>query len=126
LRSIRLHLTLTGRPAASAFAVLADSAFGERKAETTLDPIRHQIHFRTEDQVAVLEGSWSCVDDGPDTAVTFAARLDMGDPSCPDPHEPVAVRTLVEDTVIRLTGLFPGQMRIDDVVIQAHQPVPAA
>ncbi len=126
MRSIRLHLTLAGRDAAATYPTLAGSVLGGRTVEHTLDPVRHQIHFRSGDQATVVEGSWSCVDDGPDTAVTFAARLDMGDPACPDPVEPVAVRTLVDDTVALVAGLFPGRVRVDDVVIQAHQPVSAS
>jgi ribosome-associated toxin RatA of RatAB toxin-antitoxin module len=91
--------------------------------EDTFDPSRNQIHFRQlEGDIALFDGSWSCVDDGADTVVTFAARLDMGIPSLADALEPIAVRTLIDNTVAIVSGLFEGNARVDDVVIQADEP----
>jgi ribosome-associated toxin RatA of RatAB toxin-antitoxin module len=91
--------------------------------EDTFDADRHQIHFRQlEGDVAVFDGSWSCVDDGADTVVTFAARLDMGIPSLADALEPIAVRTVIDNTIAIVSGLFGDDVRVDDVVTEALQP----
>ena len=60
-------------------------------AEDTFDVAIHHIGFRLlEGDIAVFDGSWTCADVGDDTAVTFAARLDLGIPSLADALEPIA------------------------------------
>jgi len=84
--------------------------------EDIFDAEQHQIHFRQlEGDVAVFDGSWTCADVDGDTLVTFAARLDMGIPSLADALEPIAVRTLVDNTVSIVSGLFGGTVRVDSV-----------
>jgi len=93
--------------------------------QDTFSAATHQIEFRQlEGDVAVFDGSWTCVGVGADTAVTFAARLDMGIPSLADALEPIAARTLVDNTVAIVNGLFGDTARVDDIAV--HTPgVPA-
>jgi hypothetical protein len=122
MRAIRVHSIVAGRPARATYRILAGSSASE--GQTTLDPDHRQIHFWGGDAaVGLLQGSWSCVDNGRNTAITFAARLDLGDPSGDDPRETLAVDRLVDNAVARLVRLFPGLVRVDDVVIQVHRPV---
>ena len=66
-----------------------------------------RIDFRQiEGDVAVFDGSWTCTDTADGTRITFAARLDMGIPSLADALEPIAVRTLVDNTVAIVSGLL--------------------
>ena len=53
--------------------------------------------------------------------ISFTARLDMGIPSLADALEPIAARTLVENTVAILGGLL-GQTQLVDTVIAAVEP----
>lgn len=141
MRSIRLHLTIQGHTSTSVYATLADLGrdldcrVGADHFVVSGSPDTGAIegwesNFRCgvlrwfkEDSfdpgdIAVFEGSWSCVDDGGDTAVTFAARLDVG-----VPHPAVesrAVRAFLDDALVILSCLFDGNVRVDDVVIQAH------
>jgi hypothetical protein len=155
VRSIRLHLTVTGQPATATYSTLANlgrlpglgpaigsvSGVGSSKTTTVsrwaVDLQRGPASVVAPECAAadgdtgtdtgtdsgrVFNGSWSCVDDGADTAVTFAAQVDMGIAPQAETLEPMAVRTLIDDTVARVSGLFEGNVRVDDVVIQAHQP----
>jgi hypothetical protein len=64
------------------------------------------IAFRQlEGDVALFDGSWQCVDATSGCYILFAARLDMGIPSLADALEPIAVRTLIENTIAIVTGL---------------------
>jgi hypothetical protein len=112
VRSIRLHLTIPDHQATVVSATLA-GYYG-----------RPGLLCHLDGDAALLEGSWSCVPDGNDTAVTFSARLDMGSPSQADTLEPRAALTLVDDTVAIVSGLFGDGARIDDIVMQARQPSP--
>jgi ribosome-associated toxin RatA of RatAB toxin-antitoxin module len=88
--------------------------------EDRFDAGNHRIAFRQlEGDVAVFDGSWTCAAVGDDVAVTFSARLDMGIPSLADALEPIAVRTLVDNTVSIVDGLFGGTARVDAVAAQA-------
>ena len=74
--------------------------------EDTFDPDALSITFRQlEGDVAVFEGSWQCVDVAQGSEIVFSARLDMGIPSLADALEPIAVRTLIENTVSIVRGL---------------------
>jgi hypothetical protein len=68
-----------------------------------------RIEFRQlEGDVAAFEGSWTCLPDPAGTMIVFEARLDMGIPTLADALEPIAVRTLVDNTVAIVSGLFDG------------------
>jgi ribosome-associated toxin RatA of RatAB toxin-antitoxin module len=77
--------------------------------EDTFDPDSLSITFRqTEGDIAEFDGSWRCVDaapGAPGSEIVFCARLDMGIPSLADALEPIAVRTLVDNTVSIVRGL---------------------
>jgi ribosome-associated toxin RatA of RatAB toxin-antitoxin module len=80
--------------------------------EDTFDPDALSIRFRqTEGDIAEFDGSWQCVDvapgapGAPGSEIVFSARLDMGIPSLADALEPIAVRTLVDNTVSIVRGL---------------------
>jgi uncharacterized membrane protein len=77
--------------------------------EDTFDHAGRTITFRQlEGDVAIFDGSWSCTESADGTRITFCARLDMGIPSLADALEPIAVRTLVDNTVSIVSGLFGG------------------
>jgi ribosome-associated toxin RatA of RatAB toxin-antitoxin module len=59
-----------------------------------------------EGDVALFDGSWKCSAAVDGTEITFCARLDMGIPSLADALEPIAVRTLIDNTVSIVSGLF--------------------
>ncbi|MEP7177940.1 MAG: SRPBCC family protein [Pseudonocardiales bacterium] len=64
------------------------------------------ITFRQlEGDVALFDGTWHCADVPGGSEITFCARLDMGIPSLADALEPIAVRTLIDNTVSIVTGL---------------------
>jgi ribosome-associated toxin RatA of RatAB toxin-antitoxin module len=74
--------------------------------EDTFDPERLSITFRQLDgDIAVFDGSWTCLDAERGSEVIFAARLDMGIPSLADALEPIAARTLTENIVLIVSGL---------------------
>jgi ribosome-associated toxin RatA of RatAB toxin-antitoxin module len=76
--------------------------------EDTFDPATLSITFRQlEGDIAVFDGSWQCsdADASPGSEIVFAARLDMGIPSLADALEPIAVRTLIDNTVLIVRGL---------------------
>lgn len=95
--------------------------------EDTFDRTALRIDFRQlEGDVALFEGSWTCSDTDSGTNITFAARLDMGIPTLADALEPIAVRTLVDNTVAIVSGLFGGTVHVDDTHPQLHAPHRAA
>jgi ribosome-associated toxin RatA of RatAB toxin-antitoxin module len=64
------------------------------------------ITFRQiEGDVALFDGTWQCLDATSGCYIAFTARLDMGIPSLADALEPIAVRTLIDNTVSIVTGL---------------------
>lgn len=95
--------------------------------EDTLDPDVLSIAFRQLDgDISVFDGSWQCVDswhcadDAPGSEIVFRARLDMGIPSLADALEPIAVRTMTDNIVVIVRGLF-GQAELveSDVTVPA-------
>jgi hypothetical protein len=153
MRTIRLHLTIPDQSAALVYATLADlgrtldysptACHVEISGATdTSATARWEANFRQGvlrwvneglpdlrpryRDIDVFDGSWSCVDDGGDTAVTFAARLDLGTPSPggeleTDDFETMAVGAFIDDAMVIMSGLFDGSVRVDDIVIQEHQ-----
>ncbi len=86
--------------------------------EDTFDPVDHRIRFRQlEGDIALFEGSWHCVEQGRGTRITFEARLDMGIPSLADALEPIAARTLVDNTAAIVSGIFLGGSVLERVLI---------
>ncbi|MFP5345518.1 MAG: type II toxin-antitoxin system RatA family toxin [Actinomycetes bacterium] len=84
------------------------------------DPEHHVIEFaQVEGDVAAFAGSWRCepVDDG--TRVTFAATVDLGIPSLAEVLDPIAARTLVDNTVAILEGLLGPGLLVEDAVPHA-------
>ncbi|MGI8806998.1 MAG: type II toxin-antitoxin system RatA family toxin [Acidimicrobiales bacterium] len=86
--------------------------------EDTFDPDEHRIAFRQlEGDIALFEGSWHCTAAGEGTRITFDARLDMGIPSLADALEPIAARTLVDNTVAIVSGIFLGESVVEQVLL---------
>jgi ribosome-associated toxin RatA of RatAB toxin-antitoxin module len=90
--------------------------------EDRFDRTALTIDFRqTEGDVAVFDGSWLCTATDTGARISFSARLDMGIPSLADALEPIAVRTLVENTVAIVGGLV-GEAHLVDSVVAAVEP----
>ena len=87
--------------------------------EDTFDAAARSITFRQlEGDVALFDGSWQC-DPGPDgTEISCAARIDMGIPSLADALEPIAARTLIDNTASIVRGLF-GSVTLASSAVQA-------
>ena len=86
--------------------------------QDTFDVDRCRIDFcQIQGDVDTFEGSWACTDEPAGCVIEFEARLDMGIPSLADALEPIAVRTLVENTVVIVRGLFAT-----DVVVESDIP----
>ncbi len=82
--------------------------------EDIFDPAALSITFRQLDgDVAVFDGSWQCSAAESGSEILFCARLDMGIPSLADALEPIAVRTLTDNIVAIVRGLF-GQADLVD------------
>jgi len=151
MRSIRLHLTIPDRPAALVYATLADLGHAlegcdgrvvisadpktEMASEVEANFRRGVLRWGADNTitsgpdaaaVSVSEGQWSCVDAGDGTAVSFAARVDLGLPFSSNARETMAVRALIDDAVAIMSGLFGGDVRVDDVVIQPSEPARSA
>lgn len=101
MQTIQLHLTIPDQSAVAVYSMLEDAALR-------------------------VDGSWSCVDDGAETALTLAACFDLGATSQAGASEPRVAMSLIDDTVARLAGLFEGKVRVDDVVIQMHSSASAS
>jgi ribosome-associated toxin RatA of RatAB toxin-antitoxin module len=68
--------------------------------------------------IDLFDGSWAVTEAEGGTAITFAARLDMGIPSLADALEPIAARTLIDNTVSIVDGLMGGaQLVSSDVAV---------
>jgi len=104
--------------------------------EDTFDPGALTIRFRQlEGDIAVFEGSWECVDTvsddtgtgdmgtgntGAGSEIVFSVLLDMGIPSLADALEPIAVRTLIDNTVSIVRGLVgTAEVVASDVAVPA-------
>ena len=75
--------------------------------EDHFDRDQFKITFRQlEGDVAEFDGTWQCLDAPGGCYIAFAARLDMGIPSLADALEPIAVRTLIDNTVAIVNGLM--------------------
>jgi ribosome-associated toxin RatA of RatAB toxin-antitoxin module len=75
--------------------------------EDRLDRSGRRIDFHQLDgDIPVFEGDWAFDDVAGGTEIAFNARLDLGIPSLADALEPIAVRTLVENTVSIVGALF--------------------
>ena len=87
--------------------------------EDAFNPDALTITFRQiEGDVAVFDGSWQCVDAAQGSEVLFSARLDMGIPSLADALEPIAVRTLIDNIVSIVAGLFgSAELVASDVAV---------
>jgi ribosome-associated toxin RatA of RatAB toxin-antitoxin module len=85
------------------------------------------ITFRQlEGDVAVFDGTWQCLDATSGCYVAFTARLDMGIPSLADALEPIAVRTLIDNTVAIVNGLVGrAEVVASDVAVPAVAGVPS-
>jgi uncharacterized membrane protein len=94
--------------------------------EDTFDRDARTIVFRQlEGDVDVFDGSWECVATGNGAEITFHARIDMGIPSLADALEPIAARTLVDNTVSIVSGLF-GTVTVEDSRIGVPAPAGSA
>ena len=92
--------------------------------EDRFDRAALTIEFRQiEGDVAVFDGAWRCTATETGARIRFSARLDMGIPSLADALEPIAARTLVENTVAIVDGLL-GEAHLVDSVIAAVEPHP--
>jgi ribosome-associated toxin RatA of RatAB toxin-antitoxin module len=88
--------------------------------EDTFDPEALTITFRQlEGDVAVFDGSWQCQEAAPGCEIVFSARLDMGIPSLADALEPIAARTLTDNIVSIVRGLFGGAELLDAMAVPA-------
>ena len=88
--------------------------------QDTFDVERCRIDFcQIAGDVDTFEGAWVCADEPTGCVIEFEARLDMGIPSLADALEPIAVRTLVENTVVIVRGLFAT-----DVMVESDIPAP--
>ncbi len=87
--------------------------------EETFDPGALMITFRQlEGDLAFFDGSWKCVSASQGTEIVFSVRLDMGIPSLADALEPIAVRTLIDNTVSIVRGLMGGaELVASDVAV---------
>ena len=98
--------------------------------EDTFDPEGRTIAFRQlEGDIAVFEGCWSCRPAEGGTTVVFEARFDMGIPSLADALEPIAARTLADNTAAIVSGLFGGGSVVEQVAfdgVAQAQAQPAA
>jgi ribosome-associated toxin RatA of RatAB toxin-antitoxin module len=96
------------------------------KEEDTFDRAALRIDFRQlEGDIALFEGSWNCSDTDVGTVITFTARLDMGIPTLADALEPIAVRTLIDNTVAITSGLFGEAVHVDGTHLELPAPDPA-
>jgi len=89
------------------------------------DALRIDFH-QLEGDVALFDGSWGCTDTAGGSDITFAARLDMGIPSLADALEPIAVRTLVDNTFGIVTGLVGQAHLVDSQVVAGGAAVATA
>jgi ribosome-associated toxin RatA of RatAB toxin-antitoxin module len=96
--------------------------------EDRFDRAALRIDFhQTEGDVAVFDGSWRCAATDAGARISFSARLDMGIPSLADALEPIAARTLVENTVAIVGGLVGETVLVDSRVaaVDPADPQPA-
>ena len=87
--------------------------------EDTFDPAALSITFhQLEGDAAVFDGSWKCAEAAQGSEIVFSARLDMGIPSLADALEPIAARTLIDNIVSIVRGLFgTSELVASDVAV---------
>ena len=87
--------------------------------EDTFDPAALSITFhQLEGDAAVFDGSWKCAEAAQGSEIVFSARLDMGIPSLADALEPIAARTLIDNIVSLVRGLFgTAELVASDVAV---------
>jgi ribosome-associated toxin RatA of RatAB toxin-antitoxin module len=92
--------------------------------EDTLSPAHGTITFKqTEGDVDQFEGSWQVrptADGG--ACVRFTARIDMGMPTLADVLEPIASRTLLDNTLAIIHGMFGPAVQLVDQADDAVVP----
>jgi len=121
------HVTVTAVAAnvtVSTWEVTFRSGLLRWTEEDTFDPAALTITFRQlEGDIAVFEGAWECVSAAAGSEIVFSARLDMGIPSLADALEPIAVRTLIDNTVSIVRGLVgTAELLATDVAVLAGNP----
>lgn len=95
--------------------------------EDTFDRSARTIVFRQlEGDVDVFDGSWECTQVDGGTDIDFRARIDMGIPSLADALEPIAARTLVDNTVSIVSGLFGGAVSVTRTEVGVPAPAGSA
>ena len=93
--------------------------------EDTFDPEGRTISFvQLDGDIDAFEGSWRCVPADGGTTVRFEARFDMGIPSLADALEPIAARTLADNTAAIVSGLFAGRAVLEQVSLEGPVAVP--
>jgi uncharacterized membrane protein len=87
--------------------------------EDTFDLAALSITFnQLEGDAAVFDGLWECADAAQGSEIVFSARLDMGIPSLADALEPIAARTLIDNIVSIVRGLFgTAELVASDVAV---------
>lgn len=95
--------------------------------EDTLSPATGTITFKqVEGDVDQFEGSWQVRPSADGGAyVRFAARVDMGIPTLADVLEPIASRTLLDNTSAIIRGMFGPAVQLVDQTDEAAVLVPA-
>ena len=121
------HVTVTAVAAnvtVSTWEVTFRSGLLRWTEEDTFDPAALTITFRQlEGDIAVFGGVWECVSAAAGSEIVFSARLDMGIPSLADALEPIAVRTLIDNTVSIVQGLVgTAELLATDVAVLAVNP----
>jgi ribosome-associated toxin RatA of RatAB toxin-antitoxin module len=113
--------TVSGNTTVSRWEVAFRAGLLRWTEEDTFDPDALSITFRQlEGDIAVFDGSWTCIAAASGSEITFSARLDMGIPSLADALEPIAARTLIDNTVLIVRGLVGSAELVDsDVTVPA-------
>jgi ribosome-associated toxin RatA of RatAB toxin-antitoxin module len=91
--------------------------------EDTFHPETRTIEFhQLEGDVDVFDGYWSCAPTEGGARVVFAADIDLGIPSLAAALEPIAARTLVENTVAIVQGLLGDGIVVESATTDATSP----
>lgn len=92
--------------------------------EDTLSPATGTITFKQlEGDVDQFEGSWEVRPAaGGGAYVRFTARVDMGIPTLADVLEPIASRTLLDNTMTIIHGMFGPAVQLLDMADDAAVP----
>jgi hypothetical protein len=92
--------------------------------EDTMSPATGTITFKQiEGDVDQFEGSWEVRPSGDGGAhVRFAASIDMGIPTLADVLEPIASRTLLDNTLAIMHGMFGPDVQLVEQADDAAVP----